>query len=543
MYDTRGALPVASLPPGTRLLGLSPPLAGGRTVALRLVARGLDRGEAAVVVSTDRGPDSVRADVAGLVDASTADAGGLDRLAVVSCTEAGGRADDPLVEHVTSPSDLTGIGMAFSSVLDRLDAAAADGLRVVVDSLSSLLAYSGTERVFRFAHSFAARIADVDALGLFLLQPGPNAEQVGTFEGLSDGVLECREVEGVDGSAPAGECRLRGVPDAPADWRPIAPPGAGTATVGGADRGAGRDPDRDRNRGRDPAPDDSPDLPPSLHALIDRVDAAALTLTVCNPTPDVDGLGTVTDHFERRNVSVRTAELSTAIPRDAAILHRGPEPLAVSRLARLDAAIRVADADPPDPDPASDPDSDSDSDSGPAPDLNPPPDARLGFEADESPLIGPDRPAVLAELDRLDRNDYTVSNGGKRDLVRISRLIEARALSAGTGRLHAGFQRLSRMNDEIGTRRLYERIAAAGVDTHLYGRPGTVPDPEPFTIHAGETPELGDSWVVVYDRDGDRTDVAALVTEETGPGRYSGFWTYRPDLVRAADGYLRRAYW
>lgn len=533
MYDTRGALPVGSLPPGTRLLCLSPPLAGGRTVAHRLIASGLDRGEAAVIVSTDRGPDSVRSDVAKHVDASTAD-GALDRLAVVSCTEAGGRTDDPLVEHVTSPSDLTGIGIAFSSLLDRLDTGAAAGLRIVVDSLSSLLVYSGVERVFRFAHAFAGRLADIDAIGLFLLQPGPNAEQVGTFEGLFDGVLECHETQtgsGTDGSGPIREYRLRGVPDAPADWQPI-DPAAGPAARETADRDSGHgsdtEPDSAPNLDSDPdsdggGDDDAATVPRSLRALIDSVDAAALTLTVYNPTVDTDGLAAVTDHFERQNVAVRTVELPTDTPRDAALLHRGSEPLAVSRLARLDAAIRVADAEPPSPDP----------DAG----------ARLGFEADESPLIGPDRPAVLAWLDRLDRNEYTVSNGGKRDLVRISRLIEARALAAGTGRLHAGFQRLSRMDDEIGTRRLYERIATAGVDTHLYGRPGTVPDPEPFRIHADETPELGDSWFVVYDRDGDRTDVAALVTEETGPERYSGFWTYRPDLVRAADGYLRAAYW
>jgi len=128
-------------------------------------------------------------------------------------------------------------------------------------------------------------------------------------------------------------------------------------------------------------------------------------------------------------------------------------------------------------------------------------------------------------------------------MVRISRLVESLALEAGRGTLHAGFQRLDRLRDEDATRRLYERIADTGVAVHLYGASGTVPDADRYVVHAGTSAELTEGWFVVFDGGGDPGRAAALVSEETSPGKYTGFWTYRPDVAGAVDGYLRSQYW
>jgi hypothetical protein len=147
------------------------------------------------------------------------------------------------------------------------------------------------------------------------------------------------------------------------------------------------------------------------------------------------------------------------------------------------------------------------------------------------------RPDVV---ERANRDEYTVANAGKLRMVRVSRLIELRALDAGEGALHSGFQRLDRIDDDVSTRRLYERLAAAGVDVHVYGAPGDVPNADAYTLHAGPSDELADSWFVAYD--GPPSASGALVSEETAPGRYSGFWTYRTDVTRATVDYLDGAY-
>jgi DICT domain-containing protein len=122
----------------------------------------------------------------------------------------------------------------------------------------------------------------------------------------------------------------------------------------------------------------------------------------------------------------------------------------------------------------------------------------------------------------------------------MSRLM--RALNVGGGTLHAGFQRLDRVDDEQGTRELYERLAESGVSVNIYGTPAAVPREELYTVHAGEDAELADSWFVVFDGDDAASQAGALVSEETEAGRYSGFWSFQTALVDAVDDYLERTY-
>jgi DICT domain-containing protein len=56
-------------------------------------------------------------------------------------------------------------------------------------------------------------------------------------------------------------------------------------------------------------------------------------------------------------------------------------------------------------------------------------------------------------------------------LIVISRYIERHAWQAGEGTLRTSFQRLSRIDDERGTREMYETLAGTDVRTHVYGIP------------------------------------------------------------------------
>ena len=181
-------------------------------------------------------------------------------------------------------------------------------------------------------------------------------------------------------------------------------------------------------------------------------------------------------------------------------------------------------------------------------------------------------PAVLTGLDDI---EFTVrgfpeSNKEKLLLIVISRFIEDRALNCGRGTFHSTFQRLSRLDDEFGTRRMYEWLGESDVDTHVYGvrdDPGVVDDLD-VTVHEGTTHEYRRSWVVLFDPDsdvdaagtaapdstgeaadasagrrvGDACSPVALVALETGPNVWRSMWTYDPERVNRIHRYVAETF-
>lgn len=160
-----------------------------------------------------------------------------------------------------------------------------------------------------------------------------------------------------------------------------------------------------------------------------------------------------------------------------------------------------------------------------------------------------DPPDVLVNLDdtpfRL--QGYPQSDTEKLLLVVMSRYIEHRAWQAGQGTLRASFQRLSRLDDEQGTRRVYESLAATDVETHAYGYPDwTPPSAMDIHTHGGTGPEYRTSWFVIYTPpEAADTELPhgpiALLAIETGPQVWEGFWTERPSLVADLDDYVATA--
>lgn len=152
-------------------------------------------------------------------------------------------------------------------------------------------------------------------------------------------------------------------------------------------------------------------------------------------------------------------------------------------------------------------------------------------------------PDVLDGLDdtpfRL--RGYPESNKEKLLLVTVSRHIEREAWAGDGGTLRSSFQELSRIEDERGTRSVYERLAASGTDVHVYGVPDRMP---PFGLdlvaHGGYRDEFRDAWFVVYEPRESGGDPAALVAIEAEPRVWEGFWTYDPGRVREINRYVER---
>jgi len=164
-------------------------------------------------------------------------------------------------------------------------------------------------------------------------------------------------------------------------------------------------------------------------------------------------------------------------------------------------------------------------------------------------------PAVLEGLSdiRFTLRGYPKSDTEKLLLVVISRYIERTAWQAGRGRHRASFQYLSRIKDERGTRRVYERLAESPVDVHVYGKPDWRPSKAlDVTTHAGHDPDFRDSWFVVFTptpgatadaetaSDPTECDPVALLAVETEPRVWDGFWTFDPSLVADLNTYVAR---
>lgn len=144
-------------------------------------------------------------------------------------------------------------------------------------------------------------------------------------------------------------------------------------------------------------------------------------------------------------------------------------------------------------------------------------------------------PDVLDSLagTRFTLRGYPESDTEKLLLVLISRYIEKRAYLEGGGTLRSSFQRLSRIEDEQGTKVVYQRVAETAVDVHVYGQPGWYPSPElPVVAHAGHGVDFRTSWFVVHDPpDGTEQGPAALLAIELEDGLWDGLWSYDPAFV------------
>lgn len=139
-------------------------------------------------------------------------------------------------------------------------------------------------------------------------------------------------------------------------------------------------------------------------------------------------------------------------------------------------------------------------------------------------------PDVIADLSgtTFHVRGYPESHHEKMPLILISRYIER--LSYANGGTHrASFQRLSRIDDEKGTRNVYARLSSAGVNTHVYGVPDWLPRREAgLKIHGGYGSDFDSTWFVIHRS---KEEAAALVALEVAPNEWKGCWTFDDDTV------------
>lgn len=237
-----------------------------------------------------------------------------------------------------------------------------------------------------------------------------------------------------------------------------------------------------------------------IRACIDFVKRHEKELAVFNPGDGGFIVEEIASHFETRNVRVTSYRTASGSPKRLAVLSDESSVLAV--LGVSDLWQRLGDTQ----------------------------SGSRHAESETSP-----QGSVLGHL-----KETTFTSYDNDQLLYASREIEDRARRVGDGSLHAGFQRVSVLEDETA---VYTDLAHKGIEIHTYGIPDTTPpNIGSGDVHAIPSNEIATSWFVVYDGGGDDTQKSALLAEERGENSFYGAWTYDPRIVDAVLKHLEGTY-
>jgi hypothetical protein len=204
------------LSPGSNILILAPSMSGGENLGYS-VARPLP-GEYALILSTVmRAVDLIDFFSSARIDHSRI--GIIDAVSKLSTPEI---SDSMQVRYVSSPSDLTGIGIKFSSLVESIfngefgdseDALFPPPIRFYIDSLTTLLMYRKLEVIYQFLHVIAAKLKKMEAIGIYALNNESFDEKtISLIKHLMNVVIEVKNEQHVD------FLRVQGIPGIPQDW-------------------------------------------------------------------------------------------------------------------------------------------------------------------------------------------------------------------------------------------------------------------------------------------------------------------------------------
>ena len=219
MYDLTSVLDFDALSevrPGSSILVSGPAMTGKQQLVYDILADGAREGDGAVVVTTsDKAADvaeEFHERVPGLEGA---------QLGVVDCRGEGG-ADPELIDgvsvhQVSSPGDLTGIGIGITKALEGLHNSGRERGRLALVSLSTMLTYTDKKTVFKFCHVLSSRLDAAGYIGVFTIDSGAHDKQtIQVIKQAFDGLIEVRELQ-----SGGREGRVMGLADEPTDWQKL----------------------------------------------------------------------------------------------------------------------------------------------------------------------------------------------------------------------------------------------------------------------------------------------------------------------------------
>ncbi|MDI6903779.1 MAG: RAD55 family ATPase [Methanocellales archaeon] len=212
---------------GTNIMLIGPPMCGKDIFVNNIVHAGLMKGEGIILVSTrEHGEGVLKWFEQSELDIEK----DRERFGIVDCvsrTLGMDVSDTQNIKRASSPMDLTGIGIRIGQFFENFwMKVGIRKIRLVINSLSTMLMYSNLPTVFRFLHVFTGRIKVADAIGIYVIESGMHDEQtIATLKQLFDGVIEIKEEEG------RFFIRARGLGSKPTKWVEVE--GANIATKHG----------------------------------------------------------------------------------------------------------------------------------------------------------------------------------------------------------------------------------------------------------------------------------------------------------------------
>lgn len=204
------SLPLEPIEGGTNVLVVGPTLSGTRDLLLQLLVDNNEQ-DGVVFISADSSGREAIDDLEGV--GCQFDPG---RMCVIDCTRQSSSSDGP-IRTVGSPSDLTGIGIEFSSLYHSLHSRDTSRVRVGLNSVTTLLNYAEDFRtVYRFLHTLSSRIRTTDGLCVAVVDPDATDENaLSTIAQAFDGRIDLRE--GSEGP----EIKIQGLDGQPTGWHPL----------------------------------------------------------------------------------------------------------------------------------------------------------------------------------------------------------------------------------------------------------------------------------------------------------------------------------
>jgi len=157
---------------GANILILAPPMSYADQLAYALTKPAV--GEYAITLSTNERA----AEVVDFFKVAGSDKRFIGVIDAITKSSTPSIVDTPRLMFVSSPTDLTGIGIKFSNMIETIfEGDFSDGeaglfpppIRFCVNSISTLLMYRKLEVLYQFLHVLTAKIKKIDGVGIYIL--------------------------------------------------------------------------------------------------------------------------------------------------------------------------------------------------------------------------------------------------------------------------------------------------------------------------------------------------------------------------------------
>ncbi len=182
--------------PGSAVLVYGPPFLGKEVLARRFFQTSVENGVPGVYVLTNAASTDVRKLMATSPPYAAAESARLARFIDTYSRAIGAEDNSRDTEFLDGALDLNGVTLAVNKAQAGI-IAEHDAHAFVLDSISTLVAYSNPATAIRFLQTLIGRTRRVGATGLFLMDQGMHADaDVQMFKHLMTGVIEVRDSGG-----------------------------------------------------------------------------------------------------------------------------------------------------------------------------------------------------------------------------------------------------------------------------------------------------------------------------------------------------------